>query len=69
MFLGFPGKQDRYDLSGQRRAFLMCVKKNRSGANRDIALMKEWLGQCQFEDTLCIDPDKMVTGLKQNVDL
>ncbi|KAI5944966.1 caspase-14-like [Manis javanica] len=53
------GELDRYDLSGQRRAFLMCVKKNRSGANRDITLMKEWLGQCQFEDTLCIDPDKM----------
>ncbi|XP_076985856.1 caspase-14-like [Tamandua tetradactyla] len=50
---------DCYDLSGTRKAFLMCVKKNRPGAHRDILLMKEWLGQCHFEHTSCIDPDKM----------
>ncbi|XP_007531716.2 caspase-14-like [Erinaceus europaeus] len=50
---------DYYDLSGRRKAFLMCVKKNRPGAHRDITLMKEWLGQCQFEQTSCIDPEKM----------
>lgn len=49
---------DRYDLSGRRKAFLMCVKKNRPGADQDVKLMKDWLGQCQFEYTLCIDPDK-----------
>ncbi|KAF5921765.1 hypothetical protein HPG69_012936 [Diceros bicornis minor] len=53
------GEMDRYDLSGRRKAFLMCVKRNRPGAHRDIVLMKEWLGQCQFEHTSCIDPDKM----------
>lgn len=37
----------------------MCVKKHRSGAHRDIHLMKEWLDQCKFEYTACIDPDKM----------
>ncbi|XP_011355710.2 caspase-14-like [Pteropus vampyrus] len=49
---------DRYDLSGRRKAFLMCVKKNRPGADQDVKLMKDWLGQCHFECTLCIDPDK-----------
>ncbi|XP_037382609.1 caspase-14-like [Talpa occidentalis] len=52
------GELDCYDLSGGRKAFLMCVKKNRPGAQQDINLMKEWLGQCQFEQTSCIDPDK-----------
>uniref|UniRef100_A0A8C0TAV6 Caspase-14-like n=3 Tax=Canis lupus TaxID=9612 RepID=A0A8C0TAV6_CANLF len=53
------GELDRYDLSGSRKAFLMCVEKSRPGAHRDIELMKEWLGQCQFEHTACIDPNKM----------
>nr|XP_008512342.1 PREDICTED: caspase-14-like [Equus przewalskii] len=53
------GELDRYDLSGRRKAFLMCVKRNRPGAQHDVMLMKEWLGQCQFEHTSCIDPDKM----------
>ncbi|XP_029796387.1 caspase-14-like isoform X2 [Suricata suricatta] len=53
------GDQDRYDLSGKRKAFLMCVEKNRPGAHRDVMLMTEWLGQCQFEHTSCIDPNKM----------
>lgn len=38
----------------------MCVEKNRPGAHRDVMLMTEWLGQCQFEHTSCIDPNKMV---------
>ncbi|KAM7062972.1 caspase-14-like [Molossus nigricans] len=53
------GDLDCYDLSGRRKAFLMCMKKNRPGADQDVVLMKQWLGQCQFEYTLCIDPDKM----------
>uniref|UniRef100_A0A8C2RXL7 Caspase-14-like n=1 Tax=Capra hircus TaxID=9925 RepID=A0A8C2RXL7_CAPHI len=51
--------QYRYDLSGKRKAFLMCVKKNRPGAHQDVLLMKDWLNECKFEETLCIDPDKM----------
>ncbi|XP_057410775.1 caspase-14-like [Balaenoptera acutorostrata] len=53
------GELDHYDLSGRRKAFLMCVKRNRLGAHQDVLLMEDWLGQCQFENTLCIDPDKM----------
>ncbi|KAM8759410.1 caspase-14-like isoform 1-T1 [Rhynchonycteris naso] len=49
---------DHYDLSGRRQAFLMCVKKNRPGADQDVLLMEHWLGQCQFEYMLCTDPDK-----------
>ncbi|XP_037004188.1 caspase-14-like [Artibeus jamaicensis] len=49
---------DHYDLSGSRKAFLMCVKKTRPGASRDVELMEQWLGQCLFEYTLCIDPGK-----------
>lgn len=52
------GELDRYDLSCRRQAFLMCVQKNRPGADRDVQLMEDWLGQCGFESTLCIDPDK-----------
>ncbi|XP_024421544.3 caspase-14 [Desmodus rotundus] len=52
------GDLDCYDLSGGRKAFLMCVKKNRPGASQDVELMKQWLGQCLFEYTLCIDPGK-----------
>ncbi|KAK1332574.1 hypothetical protein QTO34_007257 [Cnephaeus nilssonii] len=52
------GDLDCYDLRGRRDAFLMCVKRNRPGADRDVVLMKQWLGQCQFEYTSCIDPDK-----------
>nr|XP_045759964.1 caspase-14-like isoform X1 [Mirounga angustirostris] len=52
--------KDCYDLRGKRKAFIMCVEKNRPGAQRDIHLMEEWLGQCQFEHTQCIDPNKMV---------
>ncbi|XP_030884139.1 caspase-14-like isoform X2 [Leptonychotes weddellii] len=54
------GELDCYDLRGKRKAFIMCVEKNRPGAQRDIHLMEEWLGQCQFEHTQCIDPNKMV---------
>uniref|UniRef100_A0A480K298 Caspase-14 n=2 Tax=Sus scrofa TaxID=9823 RepID=A0A480K298_PIG len=50
---------DCYDLSGSRKAFLMCVQKNRPGAEQDIQWMEEWLDQCHFERTLCIDPNKM----------
>ncbi|XP_040335787.1 caspase-14-like isoform X3 [Herpailurus yagouaroundi] len=53
------GELDCYDLSGKRKAFVMCVEKNRPGAHRDVMLMTEWLGQCQFEHTSCIDPNKM----------
>lgn len=49
---------DHYDLSGKRKAFLMCVKKDRPGSEQDIRQMETWLGKCQFERTLCIDPDK-----------
>ncbi|KAG8521514.1 Caspase-14, partial [Galemys pyrenaicus] len=52
------GDLDCYDLSGRRKAFLMCVKKNRPGAQQDIVLMENWLGECKFEQTSCIDPDK-----------
>ncbi|ELK25127.1 Caspase-14 [Myotis davidii] len=51
-------KTDCYDLRGRRNAFLMCVKKNRPGSDRDVVLMNQWLSQCQFEYTSCIDPDK-----------
>ncbi|XP_045435392.1 caspase-14 isoform X1 [Pipistrellus kuhlii] len=50
--------EDCYDLRGRRNAFLMCVKKNRPGAHRDVHLMKQWLDHCQFEYRSCIDPDK-----------
>ncbi|XP_032315070.1 caspase-14 isoform X1 [Camelus ferus] len=50
---------DYYDLSGKRKAFLMCEMRNRPGAEQDVLLMEEWLDQCQFEHTLCINPDKM----------
>lgn len=53
------GELDCYDLRGKRKAFVMCVEKNRPGAHRDICLMEEWLGQCRFEHTQCIDPNKM----------
>ncbi|XP_043298286.1 caspase-14-like [Cervus canadensis] len=53
------GELDHYDLRGRREAFLMCVKKNRPGAHQDVQLMKDWLNECKFEQTLCIDPDKM----------
>nr|XP_058144351.1 caspase-14-like [Dasypus novemcinctus] len=49
---------DCYDLSGARRAFLLCVLKDRPGARQDVLLMQAWLGQCGFEHTPCIDPDK-----------
>ncbi|XP_005860499.2 PREDICTED: caspase-14 [Myotis brandtii] len=52
------GDLDCYDLRGRRNAFLMCVKKNRPGSDQDVGLMKQWLTQCQFEYTSCIDPDK-----------
>ncbi|XP_026352552.1 caspase-14-like isoform X1 [Ursus arctos] len=53
------GELDCYDLKGKRKAFVMCVEKSRPGAHRDIHLMEEWLGQCQFEHTQCINPNKM----------
>ncbi|GAB5576941.1 caspase-14-like isoform X2 [Prionailurus iriomotensis] len=34
------GELDCYDLSGKRKAFLMCVEKNRPGAHRDELLGK-----------------------------
>ncbi|XP_016051644.1 PREDICTED: caspase-14-like [Miniopterus natalensis] len=53
------GDLDRYDLSGRRKAFVMCVKEDRPGADKDILFMNWWLGQCRFECTLCTDPDRM----------
>ncbi|KAB0389307.1 hypothetical protein E2I00_005807, partial [Balaenoptera physalus] len=34
------GELDHYDLSGRRKAFLMCVKRNRLGAHQDELLGK-----------------------------
>uniref|UniRef100_A0A8C3WJH4 Caspase-14-like n=1 Tax=Catagonus wagneri TaxID=51154 RepID=A0A8C3WJH4_9CETA len=49
---------ERYDLSGKRKAFLMCVLKNRPGAQHDVQMMKKWLDYCRFEFESCIDPNK-----------
>lgn len=53
------GDLDRYDLSRKRKAFVMCVKEDRPGADKDVLFMNWWLDQCGFEYTLCTDPDRM----------
>uniref|UniRef100_K7F908 Caspase-14-like n=1 Tax=Pelodiscus sinensis TaxID=13735 RepID=K7F908_PELSI len=50
---------DKYDMSKKRVAFMMCVKKERSGAEKDIERMNKWLCKYQFEELSqpCVDPD------------
>ncbi|XP_006121825.2 caspase-14-like [Pelodiscus sinensis] len=54
------GKLDKYDMSKKRVAFMMCVKKGRPGAEKDIERMNKWLCKYQFEEPFqpCIDPDE-----------
>ncbi|XP_038617796.1 caspase-14-like [Tachyglossus aculeatus] len=47
----------RYDMSKCREAFLMGVKKGRSGATQDIEKLRKHLAAFRFSVQECIDPD------------
>nr|XP_006121821.1 caspase-14-like isoform X2 [Pelodiscus sinensis] len=51
--------EDKYDMSKNRMAFLMCVTTRRPGAEKDIKIMNTWFDQFQFETPSgqCIDPN------------
>uniref|UniRef100_A0A6I8NVW0 Caspase-14-like n=1 Tax=Ornithorhynchus anatinus TaxID=9258 RepID=A0A6I8NVW0_ORNAN len=50
----------RYDMSKCREAFLMGVKKGRSGATEDIEKLRKHLAAFRFSVQECIDPDGKV---------
>ncbi|XP_072507567.1 caspase-14-like [Notamacropus eugenii] len=47
-----------YNMDQTRKAFVMCVKIGRPGAEQDIKRIRNWLEECKFEYTSCIDPDE-----------
>lgn len=51
-------KMERYNMEQTLKAFVMCVKTGRPGAEWDMKRMRNWLTACKFECTSCIDPDE-----------
>nr|XP_020843044.1 caspase-14-like [Phascolarctos cinereus] len=51
-------KMERYNMEQTRKAFVMCVKTGRPGAEQDMKRMRNWLKACKFECTSCINPDE-----------
>ncbi|XP_072345158.1 caspase-14-like isoform X2 [Scyliorhinus torazame] len=48
--------KDRYDMSGDRHAFVLCVRKNRRGAQHDLDKVKGLLKEFNFVDRKpCLD--------------
>ncbi|XP_074052001.1 caspase-14-like [Macrotis lagotis] len=47
-----------YNMDQTRKAFVMCVKTGRPGADQDIKNIRNWLGACDFDSMSCIDPDE-----------
>ncbi|XP_043823203.1 caspase-14-like isoform X1 [Dromiciops gliroides] len=49
---------ERYNMDQKRKAFVMCVKTGRPGAEQDMNRIKKWLDACKFDYESCIDPDE-----------
>ncbi|XP_051856848.1 caspase-14-like [Antechinus flavipes] len=47
-----------YKMDQSRKAFVMCVKDGRPGAEKDLNLITNWLKKCKFEYISCIDPNE-----------
>ncbi|XP_068942228.1 caspase-14-like [Petaurus breviceps papuanus] len=47
-----------YNMDKTRKAFVMCVKTGRPGAEQDTKRIINWLEECKFEYMSCIDPDE-----------
>ncbi|XP_036614403.1 caspase-14-like isoform X2 [Trichosurus vulpecula] len=47
-----------YNMDQTRKAFVMCVKTGRPGAEQDINRIRNWLEECKFECVSCIDPNE-----------
>ncbi|XP_058873431.1 caspase-14-like isoform X2 [Acipenser ruthenus] len=41
--------KNKYDMGGKRRALMLCVKKNRKGADKDVAMMRELFQNNKFQ--------------------
>ncbi|XP_041128940.1 caspase-14-like isoform X2 [Polyodon spathula] len=41
--------EDRYDMGGKRKALMMCVRKNREGAEQDVAMMRRLFLNNKFQ--------------------
>ncbi|XP_036616404.1 caspase-14-like [Trichosurus vulpecula] len=54
----YGDKMEYYNMDQIRKAFVMCVKTGRPGAEQDRRRIINWLKECRFEYVLCIDPDK-----------
>ncbi|XP_072102502.1 caspase-14-like [Mobula birostris] len=49
-------QDDRYNMSGVRKAFILCVTEQREGAKIDLRNLKDILRTLGFEVTECINP-------------
>ncbi|XP_074128303.1 caspase-14-like [Sminthopsis crassicaudata] len=47
-----------YKMDQSRKAFVMCMKNGRPGAEQDLNLITNWLEKCKFKNTSCIDPNE-----------
>ncbi|XP_036618069.1 caspase-14-like [Trichosurus vulpecula] len=54
----YGAKMECYNMDQTRKAFVMCVKTGRPGAEQDRSTIRNWLEECRFEYVLCIDPDE-----------
>ncbi|XP_072415151.1 caspase-14-like [Chiloscyllium punctatum] len=59
--------KDRYDVSGDRVAFLLCVKKDRRGAEEDLQRLRNLLDYFHFHVKECIDPkeEEIIPAMEQ----
>ncbi|XP_072884067.1 caspase-14-like [Hemitrygon akajei] len=53
---GPQDQDDRYNMSGVRKAFILCVTEGREGAETDLNNLQEILQSLGFEVSECIDP-------------
>ncbi|XP_019393144.1 PREDICTED: caspase-14 [Crocodylus porosus] len=73
-----PDELEEYDMRNGRMAFLMCVKTNRPGAEKDIEVMRKLFQHYNFTHQECINPigqdivpklEKFRDGINQSADV
>lgn len=50
-------QEEQYDMSGLRKAFVLCIKENRSGAENELKILKNLLEELNFQVSKSINPN------------